>query len=118
LTSSGAAAAATVSGSPYTIVPSAAVGTGLANYTISYVNGSLMVTATQFAIQSVQQSGNLITFTWSTTATQTYQIQDTTNLSQSAWSNLGSPIAATNSTATASDSITNSQMFYRLVLLP
>ena len=43
LTSAGAAATATVSGSPYAIVPSAAVGTGLGNYNISYVNGSLTV---------------------------------------------------------------------------
>jgi len=44
LTSGGAVATAGVSGSPYSIVPSAAVGTGLSNYTISYVNGSLTVT--------------------------------------------------------------------------
>ncbi len=40
LTSAGAAASATVAGSPYSIVPSAAVGTGLGNYTITYVNGT------------------------------------------------------------------------------
>src|SRR5439155_12116185 len=43
LTSAGAAATAPVSGSPYDIVPSVAVGTGLGNYTISYVNGRLTV---------------------------------------------------------------------------
>ena len=43
LTSAGAAATATVSGSPYAIIPSDAVGTGLGNYNISYVNGSLTV---------------------------------------------------------------------------
>ena len=32
-----------MAGSPYSIVPSAAVGTGLANYAISYVNGALTV---------------------------------------------------------------------------
>ena len=36
LTSTGAAAAATVAGSPYAIVPTAAVGTGLGNYAIAY----------------------------------------------------------------------------------
>ncbi|HEY5999398.1 MAG TPA: MBG domain-containing protein [bacterium] len=41
LTSTGTAAAALVG--PYPIVPSAAVGTGLANYTITYVNGTLTV---------------------------------------------------------------------------
>ncbi|MCX6926541.1 MAG: hypothetical protein NT154_25525 [Verrucomicrobia bacterium] len=44
LTSAGAGATATVAGSPYTMVPSAATGTGLANYAISYVNGTLAST--------------------------------------------------------------------------
>src|SRR5204862_173423 len=50
LTSRGAAASATVAGSPYTIVPSAAVGTGLGNYNISYVNGSLTVSTATLTI--------------------------------------------------------------------
>jgi len=41
LTSTGAPATAAVG--PYPIVPSAAVGTGLTNYTINYVNGTLTV---------------------------------------------------------------------------
>ena len=47
LTSAGAAATATVAGSPYMITPSAAVGTGLGNYTIGYDNATigLMVNA-------------------------------------------------------------------------
>jgi hypothetical protein len=43
LSSTGAAASAPVSGSPYAIVPSAAAGTGLDKYTITYVNGGLTV---------------------------------------------------------------------------
>jgi uncharacterized protein (TIGR03437 family) len=43
LSNSGAAGAATVAGSPYSIVSGAAVGTGLSNYAISYVNGTLTV---------------------------------------------------------------------------
>jgi hypothetical protein len=43
LASAGAASSASVAGSPYAIVPSAAVGTGLTNYAITYVNGSLAV---------------------------------------------------------------------------
>ena len=44
LSSSGAAASAAVAGSPYTIDASGAVGTGLSNYTIGYINGTLTVT--------------------------------------------------------------------------
>jgi hypothetical protein len=43
LTSAGAGAAATMAGSPYAIVPSQAVGSGLGNYVIAYVNGALTV---------------------------------------------------------------------------
>src|SRR5204863_461972 len=43
LTSSGYTATATIAGSPYAITPSAAVGTGLGNYTISYATGNLTV---------------------------------------------------------------------------
>ena len=54
LTSAGAVATATVAGSPYTIVPSGAVGTGLGNYAISYTNGSLTMNqaGTQTAVSS------------------------------------------------------------------
>src|SRR6202044_801298 len=43
LTSPGAAATATVAGSPYAITASGAAGSGLSNYTITYVNGQLTV---------------------------------------------------------------------------
>ena len=50
LTSAGAAATATVTGSPYAITPSAAVGTGLGNYTITYVNAPAGLTVTPAAL--------------------------------------------------------------------
>lgn len=46
LTSTGSGVGATVAGSPYSIVPSAAIGTGLNNYSIAYVDGVLTVNAT------------------------------------------------------------------------
>ena len=65
LTSAGAAATATVAGSPYAIVPSAAVGTGLGNYTISYVNGTLTVNPAALTITANSTSktyGQTVTF--------------------------------------------------------
>ena len=65
LTSAGAAATATVAGSPYAIVPSAAAGTGLGNYTISYVNGSLTVNPAALTITADSTSktyGQTVTF--------------------------------------------------------
>ena len=45
LTSAGAPAGASDAGSPYSIVASAAVGSGLGNYTISYIDGNFTVLA-------------------------------------------------------------------------
>src|SRR4029077_11846802 len=56
LNSAGYAATATVAGSPYTVTPSAAVGTGLGNYTISYVNGSLTVNTAPLTITAINVS--------------------------------------------------------------
>ncbi len=64
-TSAGAPASAQVAGSPYSIVPSAAVGTGLSNYTIAYVNGNLTVNAAPLTITANNTSktyGTLATF--------------------------------------------------------
>jgi hypothetical protein len=56
LASPGAAATATVAGSPYAITASAAVGTGLGNYTISYTAGTLTVTAKALTITAKDAS--------------------------------------------------------------
>ena len=56
LTSAGAAPTAAVAGSPYAIVPSAAFGTGLSNYSISYVNGSMTVNTAPLTITADNQT--------------------------------------------------------------
>ena len=56
LASSGAAATATVSGSPYTITASAATGSGLGNYSITYVAGNLTVNPAPLTITASPQS--------------------------------------------------------------
>ena len=120
LNSPGAAASATVAGSPYPIVPTAAVGTGLSNYSIVYVNGTLIVTKalSQPTFLSAARIGNSFAFTWSATTSEMYQVQSTTNLSRNAWVNLGAPIVATGSTASGSNTVTACPTFYRLLVVP
>jgi hypothetical protein len=65
LSSAGAAATATVSGSPYAITASAAVGSGLGNYSITYKTGSLTVNAAQLTVTATDESktyGQTFTF--------------------------------------------------------
>ncbi|NEU06747.1 hypothetical protein GZH53_00320, partial [Flavihumibacter sp. R14] len=56
LNSAGAVATASVAGSAYSIVPSAASGSGLANYSISYTNGALTVTRKDLVIVNTDRS--------------------------------------------------------------
>jgi hypothetical protein len=65
LTSDGAAVTATVALSPYTITPSAATGTGLDNYDITYNTGSLTVGTKAASVTANNRSktyGDLVTF--------------------------------------------------------
>ena len=65
LTSSGAAATATVAGSPYQIMSSNAVGTGLDNYTIIYHAGKLSVNAKALEVTAADRTktyGDTVTF--------------------------------------------------------
>ena len=65
LTSDGAPATATVAGSPYAILASAAIGTGLENYDITYVDGNFTVDLKDLTITADDQSktyGDAFTF--------------------------------------------------------
>jgi uncharacterized repeat protein (TIGR03803 family) len=61
-------------------------------------------------------TNGMIELNWTATPAQQYQLLWKSNLTDSAWQNLGSPISATGNTATAFDFLTNAQRFYRLMV--
>jgi uncharacterized repeat protein (TIGR03803 family) len=66
--------------------------------------------------QTPTETNGTLTLTWSTAKGQTYQLQYRTNLNATNWTTLLS-LTATNSTATASDTLNAAgQRFYRVVL--
>ena len=66
---------------------------------------------------SITQIAGTVTLVWSAVAGQSYQLQYSTNLTQTNWTDLGGAITATNGTMTASDSPgSGPQKFYRVVL--
>jgi len=70
-------------------------------------------------LQSVTLLGKTLTSIWSAQSNVSYQVQYTTNLAQTNWSNLGGPIASANGTVTTTNSINASpQGFFRLMLSP
>ncbi len=70
-------------------------------------------------IINTAQSGGRFHATWLALTGRSYQLQFATNLTQTNWSNTGGLITATNSTASASDTIGAAlQHFYRVVLSP
>ena len=67
---------------------------------------------------SVKRSGSTINLIWTAASGSSYQVQYTTNLVSTVWSNLGGSITASSSAATNSDTIGPSQKrFYRVELL-
>ena len=58
LSSTGAAAGAGVNGSPYSIGVTNAAGTGLTNYTISYINGTLTITPVTLTVTANNTNRN------------------------------------------------------------
>ncbi len=84
----------------------------------TYATNHLAVPPISLVIQSVSQSGSALTFTWNTIPNQRYQVQFTSSLQATNWTPLGGVITATNTTMSASDTVTNAQMFYRIELLP
>ena len=84
---------------------------GLDDVTVQTVPGPVLNSA-------VVSSGN-IAFSWSAFLNVSYQIQSTTNLSNSGWTNLGSPILATNNVVNVSLPMGNApEQFYRVILSP
>ncbi len=59
-----------------------------------------------------------LTLTWSAVSGLSYQVQYTTDLTTTKWTNLGSAIIASGPTASVSDNFADSQRFYRVMRLP
>jgi len=71
------------------------------------------------AFQAATITNGTLNLRWSTEARGMYQLQCTSDLSSSNWTNLDSVVIATGATLNTTDSITTSpQRFYRVVLLP
>jgi hypothetical protein len=69
-------------------------------------------------IQSVTRSNSALSISWTSVLGKSYQPQYKTNIAQSVWVNLGSPIVASGPTASTTDSIgPDPSRFYRIVLL-
>ncbi len=70
-------------------------------------------------VQSVSQAGGAVTLQWASMAGVSYQVQYKTSLASANWNNLGSPINATGSTTSASDTPNpGTPRFYRIALVP
>jgi hypothetical protein len=75
------------------------------------------VPATSVAARTRADSS--LQLTWNTMPGLTYQVQYQTNLFQTNWSNLGSPVTATNLMLTVPDSVgADAQRFYRIIIRP
>jgi hypothetical protein len=94
-------------------------GNRLPNYQVSIIDGTLTVLApVPPAFQMITQNSNVVSFTWSAAPGETYQVQFASSLDSTNWADLGGIMTATNATLTATDSVADSQCFYRVLLVP
>jgi hypothetical protein len=69
--------------------------------------------------KAITLTNGTLTLTWSTDAGSTYQLQHKSDLNAGNWLDLGTPVVATGSTLSATDSVANDpQRFYRVAVLP
>jgi hypothetical protein len=69
--------------------------------------------------QAATLTGGTLDLTWSTEAGGRYQLQCSSDLSSTNWSNLGSAVAASGTALNATDSVASGpRRFYRVVPLP
>jgi uncharacterized repeat protein (TIGR03803 family) len=69
-------------------------------------------------IQNLNSTNRTANMTWSAASNAVYQLQYSTNLLTTNWFNFGNSLTATTTNLIFSDSITNSQRFYRLIYQP
>jgi uncharacterized repeat protein (TIGR03803 family) len=70
-------------------------------------------------LQAMTHTNGMLNLTWSTEAGGIYQLQASASLNPPNWTNLCSPVTATNGTLTFTDAVTNApQRFYRVSLAP
>jgi hypothetical protein len=69
-------------------------------------------------IVSVARTNGALSFAWSAIPGEVYQVEYKSNLSQTDWNSLGGTLSTTCGILSVSDVMTNSQRFYRVVLLP
>jgi uncharacterized repeat protein (TIGR03803 family) len=95
------------------------------NFYGTTVNGGLYNKGTVFRLslplapvfQSIIKTAGTVTLTWSSVASQTYQLEYSTNLAQGNWNNVGGAVVATNGIMTGSDpGARDPQRFYRVMV--
>jgi uncharacterized repeat protein (TIGR03803 family) len=94
---------------------------GMTRHGGTYGHGRVFRLAVPMApvFRPMTQTGSTVALTWSAVAGQRYQVQYATDLGQPNWINLGSPLTATNGTATAFDTVgLDLQRLYHVLLLP
>jgi hypothetical protein len=87
-------------------------------YNSTIRKGVPVISNPQPVFQTVALANGTFAFTWSAALGNLYQVQYTTNLAQANWINLGSTVSATNAVMSGTDSLSETQRFYRIQLMP
>jgi hypothetical protein len=100
----------------YLITPS---GLTSANYAITFNTGTLTITAPAPLLLPLTRAGTTnIVITWSAVSNGTYRVQFNPVLNTTNWTDLAGDVIATGNTASKTDTMTTTNRFYRVRVLP
>jgi hypothetical protein len=78
------------------------------------INTNFVPAITPFPITSITQIGGTAVFTWPSVAGQVFRVQFRDSLSTGSWADLGSPITATGSSTSFTNTISGDNRFFRV----
>jgi hypothetical protein len=89
-----------------------------ANFVASDFTSYAPCTSPPPVLISVVQTNGVLSFAWGAIPGEVYQVQYKSNFSQTAWQSLGGTLSTAGGILSVADPMTNSQQFYRVLLLP
>jgi hypothetical protein len=94
-------------------------GPAAGNYTLSGASGTVAIVVPPFQITSegVDATGTNVVITWQSAPGGVYQVLGSTNMAAAlnSWINVGPPVVATTTTASATIPVTSSEYFFDIV---
>ena len=78
------------------------------------INPNFVPAITPFSLTSITRQGDTVILTWPSLAGQVFHVQSRALITSGNWADIGTPITATGTNTTATNSMSGDSQFYRV----